>query len=151
MKKDATFKPPGFTGFTDGVQGRTLRTFPMGFILLDAQALPELSMPEGEGSAKREELLRELSALEDGPLPELESSIAEQKQLFAKDSQVLDKLLSVLGAARLKMERGDGAETSSGNELKALQERIVNVRGRRVGTCVTVMLELRRVGHNLVL
>lgn len=96
-------------------------------ISISMQTSSELNMPEGEGSAEREGLLRELNALEDGLLPELESSIAEQQHLFAKASEVLDKLSSDLSVARLEMERRDGAAMSSGKELKALQERIVKV------------------------
>lgn len=94
------------------------------------QQAPELSFPGrgGEGLHKRDELLRELGTLEGGPLPELERSVAERKHLLAQARQLLDKLASDSAAARLELERRDGAVVSSQSELKKLRERIVEVR-----------------------
>lgn len=94
------------------------------------QRAPELSFPAGgggEGSHKRDELLRELGALEGGPLPELEKSVAERKHLLAQARRLLDKLVSDLAAARLEVERRDGAAASSQGELEKLRERMVEV------------------------
>lgn len=103
------------------------------------QGAPELRSPggdrdgegDGEGLTKREELLRELSALEDGPLPELERSVAERKHLLAQSGRLLDKLVADLGAARLELERREGAAIASQKEQKALQERIKEVKEMR--------------------
>lgn len=95
------------------------------------QRAPEPSFPGGGGGAeefhKREGLLRELGALEDGPLPELEKSVAERKHLLAQARQHLDRLVSDLGSGRLELERRDGAVASSQSELKKLRERTTEV------------------------
>lgn len=86
------------------------------------------SVGGGEGFQKRDELLRELGALEGGPLPELEKSVAERKHLCAQARQLLDRLVSDLAAARLELERRNGAVASSEGELEKLRERIAKVR-----------------------
>lgn len=63
-------------------------------------------------------------------MSELEKSVAERKHLLAQARQLLDKLVSDLAAARLELERMDGAVASSQSELKKLRERIVVVRRR---------------------
>ena len=95
------------------------------------QRAPELSFSGGggEGFHGRDELLRELGALEGGPLPELEKSVAERKHLLAQARQLLDTLVSDLATARLEVERRDGAVASSQGVLKKLRERMEEVRG----------------------
>jgi len=66
--------------------------------------------------------------LEDGPLQELEKSVAERKHLLAQSGQLLDKLVEDLGGARLELERREGAATASQKEQKALEERIKEVK-----------------------
>ncbi len=101
------------------------------------QSVPDLRRPGGdgdgggEGLTKREELLQELIALEDGPLPELEASVAERKHLLGQSGRLLDELVADLGAARLELERREGAATTSQEEQKALQKRIKEVKEMR--------------------
>eukprot|EP00903_Cladosiphon_okamuranus_P005634 g5600.t1 len=91
-----------------------------------SQAL-EPSFPGGgeEGFHKRHELLRELGALEGGPLPELEKSVAERRHLLEQAGLLLDKLVSDLGAAQLELEHREGEIASTQSSLNILQERIV--------------------------
>lgn len=123
----------------------------MGSLLFGiVQQAPELSFPRGgeEGFHKRYELLRELGALEGGPLPELEKSVSERRHLLAQANQLLDKLVSDLGATRLELERRDGAVASSQSGLNILQERIVEVSGLHVSCCGKSVQESRSGGES---
>lgn len=94
------------------------------------QKSSELSdVPEGKVLPGREKLVRELSALEQGPLQELEKSVAEQKHTIAKASTVLEKLVSDARVVRLQMEASEKATKSAHEELKATQEKIHQVIG----------------------
>lgn len=84
-------------------------------------------MPGREGFGEREELVRELSSLEEDLLPELEKCIAERKRTLALAGTLLDNLVSDASAARVEMEKRDGVAASSHKELQALQRRIVEV------------------------
>ena len=65
--------------------------------------------------------------MEDGPLSELEKSVAERTHLLAQSGRLLDKLVADLSAARLELERRDATAAASQDEQRALQERIKEV------------------------
>ncbi|CAM9130156.1 unnamed protein product, partial [Ectocarpus sp. 12 AP-2014] len=88
---------------------------------------PELNVPGGEGFDEREELVRELSSLEEDLLPELEKCIAERKRTISHAGTLLDNLVSDASAARVEMETRDGVAASSRKELQDLQRRIVEM------------------------
>eukprot|EP00752_Nemacystus_decipiens_P016359 g14628.t2 len=94
--------------------------------VVELERASELSFPggDGEGCHRRGELLRELGALEGGPLPELEKSVAERKNLLAEARRLSDKLVSDLAAARRDVELTDGAVAASQGELSRLRERM---------------------------
>lgn len=90
---------------------------------------PELNVPGGEGFDEREELVRELSSLEEDLLPELEKCIAERKRTLSQAGTLLDNLVSDASAARVEMDKRDGVAASSKKELQDLQRRLVEVGG----------------------
>lgn len=72
--------------------------------------------------------MRELSALEQGPLQELEKSVIEQNRLDAQASKVLDKFISDTRIARHEMEAREHAVASAKKERENLQTKIAEVR-----------------------
>ncbi|CAM9141448.1 unnamed protein product [Scytosiphon promiscuus] len=83
-----------------------------------------LSSLTGGNATERDELVRELTRLEQGPLQELEKSVAERKQMIVKAGAVLDKLVANAKVVRLEMKTSNKAVENTRNELKTLQEKV---------------------------
>ena len=100
-------------------------------MLLIANEMLQVTTQDTGVANDRQALLRELCSIENGPILEVEKSIAARKKLETQAEDTLKRFTSDLDEARIELKRKETVAESSRKELEMTRRNVAQVETRQ--------------------